>query len=98
MNGLFGNSWRLVGVAISILLIGVSAISIAHAYEHEPASVQDTACATCISISQFSAAAVGNDHVTIHPAFKPALSSDGVVVEQSAETYVPRERGPPALP
>ena len=78
-----GKSRTVLGALLFAFLIGVQTISIAHAYDHDPASLGDTVCATCISINQLAAA--------IDTGQVPAP-----VVSGPAHFYQPNQRGPPA--
>ena len=98
MSSVFGKSHRLVGVSFITLLIGVQTISIAHAYEHDPQSVQGTACATCVSINQLAAAAIDNGQATAPRGFKSVFNNDRAILIAIVDLCVPRERGPPAAP
>ncbi|MEJ2129580.1 MAG: hypothetical protein P8X81_12140 [Woeseiaceae bacterium] len=86
---------RFVSVLLFALLLSVQTIALAHAYEHDPASFQDTACATCISINQLAAATVDHGCDQSLEAFKPILRSLQTILETSAAAVVPRQRGPP---
>jgi len=98
MSSVFGKSRRIISVSLIALLIGVQTISIAHAYEHDPGSVQDTACATCVSINQLAAAAIDNGQVTAPLRVKSLISNDRAVLIAIVDLCAPRERGPPAVP
>jgi len=98
MSSVFGKSRRFISVLLIALLIGVQTISIAHAYEHDPSSVQDTACATCVSVNQLAAAAIDNGQATAPRRFKSLSSNDRAVLTANVDLCAPRERGPPAAP
>jgi hypothetical protein len=98
MNSVFVKSRRFISVSLIALLIGAQTISIAHAYEHDPESVQGTACATCVSVNQLAAAAVDNGQATAPRGFKSVFSNDRAVSIAVVELRAPRERGPPAAP
>ena len=85
---------RLVaGALLFALLVGVQSVRIAHAFDHDPASLGDTACATCISLSQLATAAVDT-------GASPSLTIAGPVFlvqyTVAVSAAVPRQRGPPA--
>lgn len=98
MSSVFGKSREFIGVSLIALLIGVQTISIAHVYEHEPESVQGTACATCVSVNQLAAAAIDNGQATAPRGFKSVFSNDRTTPNAIIDRYAPRERGPPAIP
>ena len=98
MNSVFGKSRRLISVSLIALLIGVQTISIAHAYEHDPESVQGTACATCVSVNQLAAATIDNGQATAPRGFKSEISNDRAIPIAIVDPCTPRERGPPAAP
>ena len=98
MSSVFGKSRRFISVSLIALLIGVQTISIAHAYEHDPASVQDTACATCVSVNQLAAAAIDNGQFTAPRRFKSVFGSDRAILNKIVDLCAPRQRGPPAAP
>jgi len=98
MSSVFGKSRRLISVSLIALLIGVQTISIAHAYEHDPESVQGTACATCVSVNQLAAAAIDNGQATAPGGFKSGICNDRVILIAIVDLCIPRERGPPADP
>jgi hypothetical protein len=94
-DGKFG---RAISALLFALLLGVQTISLAHTYEHDPASFQDTACAICVSVNQLGAATVDHGCVPSLEAFKPILRSVQTVLDTSTSTAVPRQRGPPTTP
>jgi hypothetical protein len=98
MSSVFGKSRRIISVSLIALLIGVQTISIAHAYEHDPESVQGTVCATCVSVNQLMAAAIDNGQATASRGFKSVFSNDRITPNAIVDRYAPRERGPPAAP
>jgi len=98
MSSLFGKSRWLISVSLIALLIGVQTISIAHSYEHDPESVQGTACATCVSVNQLAAAAIDNGQTTAPRGFKSEFSNDRAIHTVIVDLCAPRERGPPAAP
>jgi len=98
MSIVFGKSRRLISVSLIALLIGVQTISIAHAYEHDPETVQGTACATCVSVNQLAAAAIDNGQATAPRGFKSEFSNDRSIVIAIVDLCTPRVRGPPAAP
>jgi hypothetical protein len=98
MSSVFGKSRRFISVLLIALLIGVQTISVAHAYEHDPESVQRTACATCVSVNQLAAAAIDNAQATAPRGFKSVFSNDRAILFAVVDLCAPRERGPPAAP
>ncbi len=100
MSSIFGKSRRRRFISISLiaLLIGVQTISIAHAYEHDPESVQGAACGTCVSANQLAAAAIDNGQATVPSGFKSVFSNDRTTPSAIVDLDAPRERGPPAAP
>ena len=98
MSSEFGKFRRFISVSLIALLIGVQTISIAHAYEHDPESIQGTACATCVSVNQLAAAAIDNGRATAPREFKSVFSNDRATPSAIIDLCAPRERGPPATP
>lgn len=98
MSSVFGKFRRLISVSLIALLIAVQTISIAHAYEHDPESVQGTACATCVSVNQLAVAAIDNGQATAPRRFKSLFNKDRAVLVTIVDLCAPRERGPPAVP
>jgi hypothetical protein len=98
MSSAFGKSRRFISISLIALLIGVQTISIAHAYEHDPESVQGTACATCVSVNQLAAAAIDNGQATAPRGFISVFSNDRTTPSAIVDLDAPRERGPPAAP
>jgi hypothetical protein len=80
------------------LLISAQTLSIAHAYEHDPGSLGETACTTCASFGQHIAVAVDTGQPVVQQGFSPirrgacALPLAGRIADQA------RQRGPPARP
>ena len=95
MSSVFGKSHRIISISLIALLIGAQTISIAHAYEHDPESIQGTACATCVSANQLAAAAIDNGQATAPRGFKSVFSNDRTTPYAIVDLYAPRERGPP---
>jgi hypothetical protein len=98
MSSVFGKFRRFISVSLIALLIGVQTISIAHAYEHAPESIQGTACATCASVNQLAAAAIDKGQATAPRGFESVFSNDCTTPIAIVDRYAPRERGPPANP
>lgn len=98
MSSVFGKSRRFISVLLIALLIGVQTISIAHAYEHDPESVQGTACATCVSVNQLAAAAIDSGQATAPPGFDSVFGNDRPILVAIVDLCAPRVRGPPAAP
>jgi len=98
MSSVFGKFRRIISVSLIALLIGVPTILIAHAYEHDPESAQGTACATCVSANQLTAAAIDNGQATAPRGLKSVFSNDRATPNAVVDLCAPRERGPPAAP
>lgn len=98
MNRWTGQPGRIVSAIVFALLIGMQTMSVAHAFEHDPGTIGDKACATCISINQLSAATVDTGHIDPPAILKP-IPVDHVEESGTSRTIcVPRQRGPPATP
>lgn len=89
---------RIVSALLFALLISAQTISIAHAYDHDPGTFQDTACATCISISQLAGVAVDHSPPEALPVTKPVQRSNYFAAREAGVTRTPHQRGPPTLP
>ena len=72
--------------------------SFAHTFEHDPGSVGDTACATCISLSQLGAATVDSGHEFTAAVFQPLRRAASADLVSYCAASVPRQRGPPSTP
>jgi len=90
-------SGRIVSALLFALLISAQTISIAHAYDHDPGTFQDTACATCISINQLAGAAVDHSPPEALPVTKPVLRSNYFAARDTGVVRAPHQRGPPTL-
>lgn len=88
-------SRTIVGVLFFALLIGVQTISVAHAYEHDPASLGDTACATCISINQLAAASVDTGQAAAPTTPPPIHCAHPAIIAAATLVGEHRQRGPP---
>ena len=91
-------SGRIVSALLFALLLSVQTISFAHAYQHDPTSFQEAACATCVSINQLAAVAVDQTHFPVVRSYRPVLCSYGAVLDTNAVVRAPRQRGPPPAP
>lgn len=95
MRRLFVKLWRPANAVLIVLLIAAQTGAIAHAYEHDPGTLQDATCASCVTVNQLSAACVDS-------GFRHDVEPAGV--DHDSATYTPgesirplthRQRGPP---
>lgn len=98
MERLFANHRGVLIGLLFALLVGAQTISAAHAYEHDPGSVGDTTCATCVSGTQLAAAAVDSGQPVALPVARPALCSGQATMQVILARSQARQRGPPAIP
>lgn len=79
------------------MLISAQTGAIAHAYEHDPGTPQDTTCSSCLTSAQLLGANVdcGANQLVLPPndRFLAVQSIAG----ESLFAVVPRQRGPPVL-
>lgn len=97
-----GNQQRRSGTIVIATLFGFLLLAqtgvFAHTFEHDPGSVGDTACATCISLSQLAAAAVDSGFECTFEAFIRVRSAARAALHATRPIQVVRQRGPPATP
>lgn len=95
MRVVHSRSGRFLGVALFAILLLAQTASFAHTFEHDAGSVGDTACATCISLSQIGAATVDSGFETALETIKPVRRAASGSVNTSRDATVARQRGPP---
>ena len=97
-----GRNDRRSGTIVSAMLFACLLLaqtgSFAHTFEHDPGSVGDTACATCISLSQLGAATVDSGLESAVEVFQPVQRAATAVVHAACAARVVRQRGPPESP
>jgi len=95
MTVLRQNCKRPLGVLLAIIFFAAQTAALAHAYEHDPGSLQAQVCSTCIAGHSLSSACVAS---TVHIEFQHCNA--GIIIERTpvADTiHVPyaRQRAPP---
>ena len=88
-------SWLPSNLLLALLLFGAQSGALAHAFEHDPGSLQNPACAICVTVSQLDAGCVD---IAVITTIAHQHSCD--IVEQepifrSVHTLNARQRGPP---
>lgn len=95
MHRVFGKSWRVASALLLVLQIGAQTGAVAHAYEHDPGTLQDTTCASCTTASQLTSACVDSGAIANIPRFHSRLETDRQIPHESIQTLTVRQRGPP---
>lgn len=88
-------SWLPSNLLLALLLFGAQSGALAHAFEHDPESLQNPACAICVTVSQVDSGCV---EIAVVTTLAPPCSSeilDQAPIFRSAHTLNARQRGPP---
>jgi len=90
-----GKSWLPANLLLVILLTGAQSGALAHAFEHEAGTVQNQACAICVTVSQLDSSCVDAiANTDIEPCHSCQTNSRNATFE-SLHRLVARQRGPP---
>lgn len=84
-----------VSAIIAIVLLIAQTGALSHAYEHDPGSLQDQVCSTCIAGQALGSACIDSAPQFDAPVYKPR--ADYQHVPAIASTHIPlaRQRAPP---
>jgi hypothetical protein len=86
----------LPGLLLALLLLGAQSASLAHAYEHEPGTPQNSTCTACIAASQLGAACVDVPATTTPLVSGWSRWALQEIEFNSLHAITARQRGPPA--
>lgn len=90
-----GKHWKHASILLVVMLLGAHTGALAHAFQHDPGSLQDTTCASCAAASELANACIDNgiapDIQVLHSCL--AAIQQGPI--ESIATLSARQRGPP---
>ena len=78
-----------------VLLVAAQTGALAHAYEHDPGTLQDTTCASCVTAGELTSACLDSGVVADIRALHSSLETDQQIPIESIATLSARQRGPP---
>jgi len=78
-----------------VFLVVAQTGALAHAYQHDPGTLQDTTCASCVSAGELTSACLDSGIAADISAFHSCLETDQQVPIESIATLSARQRGPP---
>ena len=95
MNRVRRKSWLPSNLVLVLLLFGAQSGALAHAFEHDPGSLQNPACAICVTVSQLDSGCIDIAVVSTnaHPQSCEIVEQEQIF--QSSQTLNARQRGPP---
>ena len=91
-----GKSWLPANLLLVILLTGAQSGALAHAFEHEAGTVQNQACAICVTVSQLDSSCVDTP---VNPDSESCCSCQTIARTATIESLhglAARQRGPPS--
>ena len=86
----------LLSLLLALLLLTAQFVALAHTSEHEPGTVQNQACTSCIAASQLASACVDIPGTTDREAPGSSRCAIHDIEFESFHAIVVRQRGPPA--
>jgi len=95
MLRVYRKSWLPSNLLLTMLLIGAQSGALAHAFEHDPGTLQNKACAICVTVGQLDSGAI---FVPSSYTVEPDYSCQAIVQTATFESFdglVARQRGPP---
>jgi hypothetical protein len=95
MKRVGGKHWKLTSTLLLVLLIAAQTGALAHADEHDPGTLQDTTCASCVSAGELTSACLDSGVAADIKAFHSGLETDQRIPIESIATLSARQRGPP---
>lgn len=95
MHRIGGKHWKITSTLLIVLLVGAHSGAIAHAYEHDPGSLQDTTCASCVTVGELSSACLDSGVAADIRVLNSRLEADQQLPVASISTLSARQRGPP---
>jgi hypothetical protein len=98
MDRFYSRGFRAAGLALALVLVTAQAGAIAHSYEHDLGTPQDSTCALCLTANQLLSGTVdsGADAPVLYPGVH--FGSQQMLPTEVVCRYSPRQRGPPTLP
>ena len=89
--------WRVTSALLVVLLMVAQTTAAAHAYAHDPGSLQETACATCVTAGELESACLDSGVVVDVRVFHSCLEAGQQLPVESIPTLSARQRGPPGF-
>ena len=88
-------SWLPSNLLLALLLFGAQSGALAHAFEHDPGSLQNPTCAICVTVSQLDSSCVDTAVIATNvPQYSFEIVEPAPIVH-SIHTLNARQRGPP---
>ncbi len=88
-------SWLPPNLLLVVLLIGAQSGALAHAFKHEADTLQQQACAICVTASQLDSSCVDVPADTDIEHCHACQSIEHAIALESFHALVARQRGPP---
>jgi hypothetical protein len=90
-----GKSWLPSNLLLALLLFGAQSGALAHAFEHDPGSLQNPTCAICVTVSQLDSGCINIAIVTMIARQRSSEIIEQPPIFHSVHTLNARQRGPP---
>ena len=95
MTSVRGKSWLPANLLLVILLTGAQSGALAHAFEHDSGTLQNQACAICVTVSQLDSGCIDTLATTDIDGCYSCQTSARAATLNSLHTLVANQRGPP---
>lgn len=95
MTSVRGKSWLPVNLLLVILLTGAQSGALAHAFEHDKGTLQNQACAICVTVSQLDSACIAALATADIEGCYPCQTIAHAASLRSLHTLAANQRGPP---
>ena len=96
MKSVRGKSWLPANLLLVMLLTGAQSGALAHAFDHDAGTVQNRACAICVTVSQLDSSCINAlANADIVSCYSCQTITRAATLK-SLHTLVANQRGPPS--
>jgi hypothetical protein len=96
MTSVRSTSWLPSNLLLVVLLTGAQSGALAHAFEHDAGTLQNQACAICVTVSQLDSSCIDTISTTDIEACHARHTLARAATLKSLHTLVANQRGPPS--